>query len=384
MDQDARAVESATLGKPEAQDIIDALRKGEVPQRGTEHFLVNREALAKATLEDLSHVRNSERGYVIRYLRGPYGAGKSLGFKTIASSALAQGFVVSTVVLDNRATRLDWIEVVYHSLMTHIETRSNRGAMAVTEILTQWYNRVLKGRLDSMVGRESSLTPAASYLGPILANYFRQPANRSRIISWLMGDQNIPWTVKREFDVKGEIDAVVCMSYLSAFTRLITEAGYPGLVMMLDEVESVLDLPRRDSRQRALENVRKLDENGDYDLRHTYCVLAATADFFENADRGVPTYQALHSRIRNYETLGRSFRNPIFEVLPLTREDVAEMVLKIRAVYEVAYDVDLRDVLTEEDVQKVVELQTTSPTPLPARELVRHVVHFIDGRVAPL
>jgi len=365
-----------TLTKTAAQEIIEYLRRGEVPPYGVKYFLVDREELLKALREDLGFIDTSPIGYKSKYIRGHYGTGKTFALHLILNEALERGFGVSLVVLDNRENRFDWLENVYRSIMTNLQTSSyNSGALAIAEILERWNRIFFKDRWLSVRETKYEIAPVAPYFATVLSVYFKVGSLRSEIISWLMGHPHIPFTTKREFGVRGDIDRNTCMDYLSAFTRVVKDAGYKGLVLLFDEAEAITRLPREKAKLDALENVRILDDNNKFRLKHTYVVFGGTYDFFEGED-GVPSYPALHQRLRTYDQMGRSYRQPIVDLEPLPENGLVELLRKLRDIYEVAYERTLSSSVTENVLQKIDEIVAQSH--LDTREVIRRFVALLD------
>ena len=326
-----------TTDKIAAREIIESLRKGQVPIIGVDEFLVDRTGEINSLGEDLEYVKSGSIGYKSRYLRGHYGSGKTFLLHYLLGKALQSNFVTSLVVLDNRENRLDRLENVYRNIMENLESpRLNKGANALAEILGNWNKVHLKdgARWLTMHDQRFAFAPSAPYFGTVLFQYFSNPAFQSDIISWLMGGQNISFAVKRLFGVRGEIDQDTCMNYLAALTSMITESGYAGLVILIDEAESILKLPRHVGTLNALENIRMLDDNTKYRLKHAYVVFAGTYDFFDTA---IPLYPALNERLKSVVD-SKSYRQPIIDLDTMPSEERVELLRKIESIYLSAYD----------------------------------------------
>jgi P-loop Domain of unknown function (DUF2791) len=81
----------------------------------------------------------------------------------------------------------------------------------------------------------------------------------------------------------------------------VAQAGYRGLVVLVDEVERLVKLPRTDSRRTGLALIQNwmgaLDAG---QLPHVLLVVAGTTSFFDSP-RGVPLLEPLQQRIGRLE-----------------------------------------------------------------------------------
>ena len=91
------------------RNIIESLRRGEVPSDELEMVLVDRTEILKGFTEDLEYIKGGS-SFKTRYLNGVFGSGKTFLLKILEKKALQQNFVTSFVILDERTNRFDKIE----------------------------------------------------------------------------------------------------------------------------------------------------------------------------------------------------------------------------------------------------------------------------------
>jgi len=166
-------------------------------------------------------------------------------------------------------------------------------------------------------------------------------------------------------------------NYLSAFVQFIRHLGYSGFVVMLDEAESITLLSRITNRDQANENLRQIVDNQD--LEGFYFVFASTPSFLSGEDdRGAQTYPALWRRIS--DPLGqigqRALDKIIIELPALSEEEFSHLALRIKAIYQIAYD---REMLHVQDghleaLASYVKVRTDKSV----RTLVRSAVMLLD------
>jgi len=78
-----------------ARDVVDALRRGTVPQQGLGLFAVGLDRFADALDDDLATVARG--GSAFHALRGEYGSGKTFFARWLAERAKRRGLAVSEV-----------------------------------------------------------------------------------------------------------------------------------------------------------------------------------------------------------------------------------------------------------------------------------------------
>ncbi|HXE72980.1 MAG TPA: BREX system ATP-binding domain-containing protein, partial [Candidatus Nitrosotenuis sp.] len=124
-----------TLGRDAATALVNALRAGTVPAEGLEHIAVGLEPLSAALAEQRAFVGRGHGGY--RFLRGPYGAGKTFLASLAAAEALREGFVTSHVVVSVADTPLYRLSEIYRRTCQNLSLPGRRGG-ALQSLLDRW------------------------------------------------------------------------------------------------------------------------------------------------------------------------------------------------------------------------------------------------------
>jgi len=102
------------------EEIIDALRRGTVPQNSLDAFAVGLDHFEPALKEELEKVASS--GGVFKAVRGEYGCGKTFFSRWLADQARKQGFASAEVQVSETETPLHRLETVYRRLMERLST----------------------------------------------------------------------------------------------------------------------------------------------------------------------------------------------------------------------------------------------------------------------
>jgi hypothetical protein len=117
------------------------------------------------------------------------------------------------------------------------------------------------------------------------------------LIAWIGGQPNVAASVKRQAGIKGEIDHFGAANFLSGLLTIMKDCGFRGLVLVLDEVET-LQRMRADAREKGLNALRQfIDEIDGGRFPGLYLMITGTPAFFDGpqgVQRSPPLAQRLH------------------------------------------------------------------------------------------
>ena len=102
------------------REIIDALRRGTVPQRGLDVFAVGLGRFEPALDEELRAVAEGGAGF--KAVRGEYGSGKTFFARWLQERAKRAGFATAEVQISETETPLHRLETVYRRAMERLST----------------------------------------------------------------------------------------------------------------------------------------------------------------------------------------------------------------------------------------------------------------------
>jgi len=333
------------------EHIFERLRSGVVPERGLEAFAVGIEK-QRAEIGRLLDLAAAGEG-VFKFLRGGYGCGKTFMARLALLDAQARGFATSFVVVSDNDFHLHKFENLYRRVVQELGTSScPRGALG--DIIDRWIARVENALVDggandrapefdhqveARIGEDiTSLTggKAPEDLGRVLREVFKlKQAGKVReagaLLSWLSGSENVSASEKKAAGIKGDISSTDAMAYLQGVLEVVKAAGYKGLVIVIDEAETILRM-RQDVRGKSLNGIRQIIDAADR-YQGLLWIFTGTPEFFD-ARRGVAGLQPLHDRIR-FQVEGKlvSMRQPQLELRPFDPERLKDVGLRLRQLY---------------------------------------------------
>jgi hypothetical protein len=158
-----------------------------------------------------------------------------------------------------------------------------------------------------------------------------QPQDAAGLVSWLSGSENVAARLKKLADVKGEITSGDAMAYLRGILEITKSAGYTGLVIVIDEAETILRM-RGDVRKSSMNAIRQIVDAAE-SYRGLLWLFTGTPTFFDDR-HGVKGTEALHSRIAYNEFNGvPSLRQPQLALKTFDRDRLIKVALKLRSLH---------------------------------------------------
>jgi len=366
----------STLTQRDVKHIFESLRKGLVPERGIDTFAVGIEKQRGELHRQLDLAADGEG--TIKFLRGGYGCGKTFTARMALLDAQAKGFATSFVVVSDNDLRFHRFDDVYRKVMTELGTAScPRGA--VGDILDRWIGHIEESLIaagadedaddfDDKVRRRLDADLASLTGGQAPQDFIRvvqtifdmkqrgEMADAGALISWLCGSGNVAASAKKAAGIKGDIGSRDALDYLRGVLEIVKAAGYKGLVIVIDEAETILRM-RKDSRHKSLNGIRQIaDAAGGYP--GLLWLFTGTAEFFDSR-HGVAGLAPLHDRIR-FLKKGRfaSLRQAQLELTPFDASRLRAVALRLRELYPTADQAHLDAMVSTQFVGQLVDQVT--------------------------
>jgi hypothetical protein len=231
-----------------ARQIIEALRLGIVPSFKVDEITVGREK-ERESIERTFEWAKFGAGNV-RTIVGEYGAGKSHLFEWANHEALRHNFLVARVSLDVREVPPNKPHKIYSSLVRSLTfpNRTDGGSLAPlfsNFVAEDKFRAVKKSMPKYSTIRRTCTEPLAAALEGYRRNIISDnEENVKLILDWIAGE-NIKLTNIRQACGEREIAKMFTGQaaadqycyLLSGISWLARQAGYSGLVVLLDESE---------------------------------------------------------------------------------------------------------------------------------------------------
>ena len=342
-----------TISPARADEILDALRRGSVPESALEAFAVGLDPYRDTLLAELKQAATGRGRF--KAVRGDYGTGKTFFARWFQGLARAEGFASSEVQISEADTPLHRLETVYRRLIEHLMTEGGeRGAMRA--IIDGWFyaleeevlaregdcaeEQLLQTTEALMTERLRPIERQAPAFGACLRAYRHavaagDEALASGLIAWMSGQPNVAAATKRAAGIKGDIDHFGALGFLQGLLLILRDSGFSGLVLVLDEVET-LQRVRGDIREKSFNALRQfMDEIDAGRFPGLYLMITGTPAFFDGA-QGVQRLPPLAQRLHVDFGADARFDNPRAVQIRLRAFDMDRLVevgRNVRAVF---------------------------------------------------
>jgi len=367
------------------REVIDALRRGTVPVSGLDQLAVRLDGFLPALDADLDTA--AVGGSAFKAIRGEYGAGKTFFTRFLAERALRRGFAAAEVQISETQTPLHRLETVYRRITESLRTASyppsafrpvldswlftlQADAASADPSLAQADHEAVRAAATTLLDRRleavTRQTPAfAQALRGYDAAVNRQDqATADALAAWLGGQPNSAAAARRSAGVRGDLDHFGAMGFLQGLLVVLRDCGHPGLVVVLDEVET-LQRVRGDVRDKAFNALRQLiDEIDSGRFPGLFLVITGTPPFYEGPS-GISRLAPLAQRLATDFSTDARFDNPRAVQIRLPgfdRPALRELGAKVRDLYASGADQPerVRSVVDDTYVIELAEAVTGS------------------------
>lgn len=343
-----------TVSPRRRREVIDALRRGTVPQRGLDVMAVGLDRFHDALREELDGV--AEGGAVFKAVRGEYGAGKTFFARWLIESAKQRGFATAEVQISETETPLHRLETIYRRITENLATEATAPS-AFREVIDEWLRVLEEDAVEAGVDpsdreelaertqmlleqRLAVVSRIAPAFGAALRAYHSATTRgdvetADGLIAWLGGQPHVAASLRRGAGVRGDLDHFGAFGFMQGLLAVLRDADYRGLVLVLDEVET-LQRVRSDVREKALNALRQLlDEVDAGRFPGLYILITGTPAFFDGT-QGVQRLPPLAARVGvdfSGDPRWDNPRAPQVRLLGFKKESLQELGERVREIY---------------------------------------------------
>ena len=339
--------------RPRERDaILQALAAGVVPRTGQRHIQVGRLHEVQALVRDLARI--ADGGATLRVVVGDYGAGKTFLLSLIRSIALEQRLVATQAdVTPERRLQATGgqARTLYAELMRRLSTRTTPDGGALPGVVERFLTGVLQAAEARRVSPEAvlheRLAPLRELLGgydfaTVIAAYWRGHDADNAVLTaaalrWLRGEYTTPSAARAALGVRTVVDDASVYDHVKLMARFVRLAGYAGLLICLDELDTLARLANTQARHANYAQIlRLLNDSLQGGADGLGWFLGGTPEWLLDPRRGLASSAALQSRLADnpFAVDGRvDCSGPVLRLTPLTAEDLFVLLRNIRHVF---------------------------------------------------
>ncbi len=390
-----------------AQTLINSLKGGVVPRVGLPYVTVGRKDEIDALLRDVEMIE--EGGATFRFLMGKYGSGKSFLLQTIRNYVMANNFVVVDADLSPerrlQGTRGQGL-ATYRELIRNMSTKTKPEGGALSLILDRWISNIQQKTIEEtgLSADDPELLPAAEKkinevifslnelvhgfdFAKLLSMYYRSyregdEENKAKVLKWFRGEYGTKTEAKEELGVGIIITDDDWYEYLKIFAFFLRQAGYSGLLILIDELVNIYKISNSITRQYNYEKILTM-YNDALQGKASYLgvIMCGTPQSMEDPRRGVYSYEALRSRLAQGHFSGehKDLLAPVIRLVPLTNEEMLVLTEKLTDIHSRLYDYE--PTITEKDRVDFIRIEfgrIGADTHITPREVTRDFIEVLD------
>lgn len=388
--------------------ILNSFGSGVVPRVGLEYVAVGRKEEVAALLGDLQNV--ADGGASFRFVVGRYGSGKSFMLQLIRNYALDRDFVVADADLgpERRLAGSDGSGVAtYRELLRNVSTKTRSDGGALAPILERWISNIqaqvigeLKLRPDDpkfgdavemkiveIVNAMEGMVHGFDFAA-VISTYWRghrqgEQGLKDNALRWLRGEFTTKTEAREALGVRVIIDDDCWYDYLKLLAKFVTDIGFKGLLVLLDEAVYLCKITHSVSRQNNYEKLLAIfNDTMQGKAEHLGILMAGTAQFVEDPQRGLFSYEALRSRLvdSRFAIAGlRDTSGPLIRLPTLTPEEILVLLDRLSDIHAVHYGYT-KTLQSEnlKDFMQVITDRLGADALLTPREVVRDFITVLN------
>ena len=390
-----------------AQAVLNSLKGGVVPRIGLPYITVGRKAEIEALLHDVDVIQ--EGGASFRFIVGRYGSGKSFLLQTIRNYVMDKNFVVVDGDLSPER-RLQGSKgqglATYRELIQNLSTKTRPEGGALTLILDRWINSVQTQVVSEGIASDDPKFEAAvdqkiygviSSLNELVHGFdFAKLLNmyyhaymsgddetKAKVVKWFRGEYSHKTEAKKDLGVDIIISDSDWYEYLKLFATFFRQAGYAGLMIMIDELVNIYKIPNAISRQYNYEKILTMyNDTLQGKAKYLGIIMCGTPQAVEDRRRGVYSYEALRSRLASGKFAQEGARDmyaPVIKLEPLTAEEMLVLTEKLADMHANLYGYERT--ITDNDLAQFIKIEYArvgADTNITPREIIRDFIELLD------
>ena len=399
--------EKRRIPKRIAQTVLNSLKGGVVPRIGLPYITVGRKEEIEALLHDVDIIQDG--GASFRFIVGRYGSGKSFLLQTIRNYVMDKNFVVVDGDLSPER-RLQGSKgqglATYRELIQNLSTKTRPEGGALTLILDRWINSVqsqiaqsgianddpkfeaeVDKKIYAVISSLNELVHGFDFAKLLNMYYHAYMSNddetKAKVLKWFRGEYSHKTEAKKDLGVDIIISDSDWYEYLKLFAAFFRQAGYAGLMIMIDELVNIFKIPNAISRQYNYEKILTMyNDTLQGKAKYLGIIMCGTPQAIEDRRRGVYSYEALRSRLATGKFVQNGARDmyaPVIKLQPLTAEEMLVLTEKLADMHANLYGYERT--ITDDDLAQFIKIEYArvgADTNITPREIIRDFIELLD------
>lgn len=391
-----------------ATTLMNSLKGGVVPRIGLGYIAVGRDQEIKALLNDVDMIE--EGASTFRFLVGRYGSGKSFLLQTIRTHVMDRGFVVIDADLSPErrlmGTKGQGL-ATYKELIQNMSTKTKPDGQALPLILEKWisgikmqvmqelgdnsnqdeFNKQVKAKIFENINSLEGMVHGFDF-AKVITMYYEAYENaddekKSKVLKWFRGEYATKTEAKNELGINIIITDDNWYEYVKLFAIFLVNAGYKGMLMLIDELVNLYRIPTSVTRQYNYEKILMMyNDTLQGKAKYLGIIMGGTPQCVEDTRKGIFSYDALRSRLTEGKFASEDTVNLLSPIIRLKRLTPDEMFILIEKLRDIHSDLhEYKSELKAEDLMSFIKIEyerVGANTNITPREVIRDFIELLD------
>lgn len=388
-----------------ATTLMNSLKGGVVPRIGLGYIAVGREQEIKALLNDVEIIE--EGGSTFRFLVGRYGSGKSFLLQTIRTHVMDRGFVVIDADLSPErrlmGTKGQGL-ATYKELIQNMSTKTKPDGQALPLILEKWisgikaevmqedlsqeeFSKKVKSKIFENINKLEGMVHGFDF-AKVITMYYEayeeaDDEKKSKALKWFRGEYSTKTEAKNELGINIIITDDNWYEYVKLFATFLVNAGYKGMLMLIDELVNLYRIPTSVTRQYNYEKILMMyNDTLQGKAKNLGIIMGGTPQCVEDTRKGIFSYDALCSRLTDGKFVSEDTVNLLSPIIRLKRLTPDEMYILIEKLRDIHSDLhEYKSELSEENLMNFIKIEyerVGANTNITPREVIRDFIELLD------
>lgn len=205
---------------------------------------------------------------------------------------------------------------------------------------------------------------------------------KAKVLKWFRGEYSTKTEARAELGVGIIITDDDWYEYLKLFAAFLKQAGYAGMLVLIDELVNIYKIPNAITRQYNYEKILTMYNDAmQGKAHHIGFLLGGTPQCMEDPRRGVYSYEALRSRLAEGHFSGehKDLLSPVIRLLPLTNEEMLILIEKLADIHAGLYE--YQQIVTQQDMVDFIQVEfgrIGADSHITPREVIRDFIEVLD------
>lgn len=341
---------------------------------------------------------------------GRYGSGKSFLLQTIRTHVMDRGFVVIDADLSPErrlmGTKGQGL-ATYKELIQNMSTKTKPDGQALPLILEKWisgiktqvmqemgenadekeFSKKVKSKIFEYISSLEGMVHGFDF-AKVINMYYEayeesDDEKKSKVLKWFRGEYSTKTEAKNELGINIIITDDNWYEYVKLFAIFLVNAGYKGMLMLIDELVNLYRIPTSVTRQYNYEKILMMyNDTLQGKAKYLGIIMGGTPQCVEDTRKGIFSYDALRSRLTEGKFASEDTVNllsPIIRLKRLTPDEMFILTEKLRDIHSDLHE--YKSELTQDDLMQFIKIEyerVGANTNITPREVIRDFIELLD------